>query len=125
MVKAMNLKSLIQRIQSIIADLNGLYKASKSPANYGKSQEINRRITLCKGKLRDYLEKVNNAGQGNIIIITYEILEHDNRKYTSTYINISKEDAKNLLEFRYMVKGLNIKILEIKETFTKIENPIL
>lgn len=120
----MNLRSLIQRIYSIIADLNNLIKASKLSSNYGKSQEINRRITLCKGKLKDYLEKVKNAGQGNIIKITYEILEYD-RKYTSTYINISKEDAKSLLEFRYMVKGLNIKILEIKESFTKIENPIL
>lgn len=124
MVKPINIKSLIQRVHSIIADLNNLIKASKSPANYGKSQEINRRIILCKGRLRDYLEKVKNAGQGNIISITYEILE-DNRKYLSTYINISKEDAKSLLEFRYMVKGLNIRILEIKETFTKIENPIL
>lgn len=124
MGQVINLKSLLHRVNSIIGDLNSLMKAQASANTYGKTQEISRRIALCKAKLKDYLEKVKNAGKGNIIYIEYIILDN-NRTYQSTYVNISKEDAKNLLEFIYRVKGINIKILEIRETFTSFENPIL
>lgn len=124
MGQVINLKSLLHRVNSIICDLNNLMKAQASANTYGKTQEISRRISLCKAKLKDYLEKVKNAGKGNIVYIEYIILDN-NRTYQSTYVNISKEDAKSLLEFVYMVKGINIKILEIRETYTSFENPIL
>lgn len=124
MGQVINLKSLLRKVNSIINDLNGLMKSQASANTYGRTQEVSRRISLCKAKLKDYLEKVKNAGKGNIVYIEYIILDN-NRTYQSTYVNISKEDAKSLLEFVYMVKGINIKILEIRETFTSFENPIL
>lgn len=91
--------------------------------NFAKSKSLSRLLSFRKSKLRHYLEQLKKYGQGNFVVITYEI---DDKKYFAAFTNIKRQEAVKILEFRAIAYfGKQIKILEIKDSSTSINNLIL
>lgn len=122
--KSLNLKSLISRINTNLQSIKKLKRDLElNRSNLAKSQNISRQLSFKKSKLRYYLEQFKRFGQGNIISVCYE---RGDKKYSATFTNITKSEAIEVLKFMSLMNyGEEIKILEIKNISTSINNLIL
>lgn len=123
MVKPINTSSsLISKINSILSEIRSLNSELSKNISIAKKNKIRRDLNFKKLSLRDYLKKLRDLGKGNIVEIYFEC---NNKKYVSTYTNISSKDAIEVLKFKAFMKNLEIKILEIKDIPTSINKIIL
>lgn len=122
--KSLNLKTLINRITTniqVIKDLKRNLELNKY--NLAKYKTLSRQLSFRKSKLRYYLEQFKKFGQGNYITVYYE---REGKKYSATFTNIKKAEAIEIVKFMALVNfNGQIKILEIKDISTSINNLIL
>lgn len=129
MVTPTKLHTLINKVKDISEEVNSERIQLNNPSlTPGKECQLRRSIALKQNKLKDYVNKVAHFGKGDIVKIIFEIYdEYHNRydRYKATYVNISIDDAKDLLTFQYMIKGKEIKILETEKIPTSINRLVL
>lgn len=114
-------KPLVDKIKQLILEIRSLKSDIFNENNsFATQQNKSRNLSFKQSKLKSYLKKFDNLGKGNIIRVSYEL---DGMKLTAVFTNISREDAVEILNFRALMVSSNIKILEIKEISTSINNP--
>ena len=112
------LKPTLNRIRSINEDLISIHHKLESNISYGVRNSLLKSAQLKKSQLKSLLKRVSNLTEGNIITIIFQV-EPNKDRYRKIYTNLSKEDAKLHLNLMSSFQGIDIKILEIKEVFTK------
>lgn len=111
-----NYLTLIKYNLDKIANINSQLSGNLKPSTQNR---LLRERSMCKNKIRHYLLKIKNLGQGNIIDIKFRL--EGNIMYAK-YVNITKDEATQLLKLNYRFLGKQIEILEIKEIITSIFN---
>lgn len=112
------LKPTLNRIRSINEDLINIHHKLEGNISYGVRNSLLKSAQLKKSQLKSLLKRVSNLTEGNIITIIFQV-EPNKDRYRKIYTNLSKEDAKLHLNLMSSFQGIDIKILEIKEVFTK------
>lgn len=116
-----NYLTLIKYNVDKVANINSQLSGKLKPSTQNR---LLRERLMYKNKIKHYLLKIKNMGQGTIILIRFRLVNLDSSlpcdEMFARYVNITKDEAKQLLELNYKGLGKNIEILEIKEIPTSI-----
>ena len=110
----MSVRNLILSIIDQSKELNSLELELSKTNNLGKRKSlINSKVFKLK-KLKHTMSTIDKIVNGNIITIRYSL---DEQVFQRKFVNISKRDV--ILLLKLTNSNHKIKILEIKEEFTK------
>ena len=116
-------KYLISRIREQNTLLDTLTNNRFSTNNLAIRDKLKSRINTVSEKRKHYLKQLRHKGEGTIIQVKYTI-SNDTQPSTEpknmNFINLTKEDARDLMEFWAEVNGSKLEILEIKEIEIKV-----
>lgn len=111
-------KYLISRIREQNTLLDTLTNNMFSTRNLAIRDKLKYRINAVSEKRKHYLKQLRHKGEGTIIQVKYKV--SDSEVKNMNFINLTKEDARDLMEFWAEVNGTKLEILEIKETEIKV-----
>ena len=111
----MSVRNLILSIIDQSKELNSLeLELSKTNNNLGKRNSLIKSKVFKLKKLKHTMSTIDKIVNGNIITIRYSL---DEQVFQRKFVNISKRDV--ILLLKLTNSNHKIKILEIKEEFTK------
>ena len=122
----MGLKELLILLDDTQTDLEVVLKAlaeARSKGKHGTQDIMSKRASMIRSKITYYQNKILGLGQGNILHISFKVIEENNfkvpKEFVHYYINITKEEGETLLNYWAATKGYKIQILEIKDISTQ------
>lgn len=110
----MSVRNLILSIIDQSKELNSLELELSKTNNLGKRNSLIKSKVFKLKKLKHIMSTIDKIVNGNIITIRYSL---DEQVFQRKFVNISKRDVILLLKLTNL--NHKIKILEIKEEFTK------
>ena len=110
----MSVRNLILSIIDQSKELNSLELELSKTNNLGKRNSLIKSKVFKLKKLKHTMNTIDRVINGNIITIRYSI---DEQVFQRKFVNISKRDV--ILLLKLTNSNHKIKILEIKEEFTK------
>lgn len=110
----MSVRNLILSIIDQSKELNSLELELSKTNNLGKRNSLIKSKVFKLKKLKHTMSTIDKIVNGNIITIRYSL---DEQVFQRKFVNISKRDVILLLKLTNSTH--KIKILEIKEEFTK------
>lgn len=110
----MSVRNLILSIIDQSKELNSLELELSKTNNLGKRNSLIKSKVFKLKKLKHTMSTIDKIVNGNIITIRYSL---DERVFQRKFVNISKRDV--ILLLKLTNSNHKIKILEIKEEFTK------
>jgi transcriptional regulator of heat shock response len=110
----MSVRNLILSIIDQSKELNSLELELSKTNNLGKRNSLIKSKVFKLKKLKHTMSTIDKIVNGNIITIRYSL---DEQVFQRKFVNISKRDVIFLLKLTN--SNHKIKILEIKEEFTK------
>lgn len=116
-------KYLISRVKEHNNLLDNLTKAKRETRNKTLSYKLSTRIGLLSEKRRHYLKLLRHKGEGTLIQARYTISNGEippTEEKNIAFVNITKDDARDLLNFWAELSNSKIEILEIKEIEIKV-----
>lgn len=110
----MSVRNLILSIIDQSKELNSLELELSKTNNLGKRNSLIKSRVFKLKKLKHTMSTIDKIVNGNIITIRYSL---DEQVFQRKFVNISKRDV--ILLLKLTNSNHKIKILEIKEEFTK------
>lgn len=110
----MSVRNLILSIIDQSKELNSLELELSKTNNLGKRNSLIKSRVFKLKKLKHTMSTIDRIVNGNIITIRYSL---DEQVFQRKFVNISKRDV--ILLLKLTNSNHKIKILEIKEEFTK------
>ena len=110
----MSVRNLILSIIDQSKGLNSLELELSKTNNLGKKNSLIKSKVFKLKKLKHTMSTIDKIVNGNIITIRYSL---DEQVFQRKFVNISKRDV--ILLLKLTNSNYKIKILEIKEEFTK------
>lgn len=110
----MSVRNLILSIIDQSKELNSLELELSKTNNLGKRNSLIKSKVFKLKKLKHTMSTIDRIVNGNIITIRYSL---DEQVFQRKFVNISKRDV--ILLLKLTNSNYKIKILEIKEEFTK------
>lgn len=110
----MSVRNLILSIIDQSKELNSLELELSKTNNLGKRNSLIKSKVFKLKKLKHIMSTIDKIVNGNIITIRYSL---DEQVFQRKFVNISKRDV--ILLLKLTNSNHKIKILEIKEEFTK------
>lgn len=110
----MSVRNLILSIIDQFKELNSLELELSKTNNLGKRNSLIKSKVFKLKKLKHTMSTIDKIVNGNIITIRYSL---DEQVFQRKFVNISKRDV--ILLLKLTNSNHKIKILEIKEEFTK------
>lgn len=110
----MSVRNLILSIINQSKELNSLELELSKTNNLGKRNSLIKSKVFKLKKLKHTMSTIDKIVNGNIITIRYSL---DEQVFQRKFVNISKRDV--ILLLKLTNSNHKIKILEIKEEFTK------
>lgn len=110
----MSVRNLILSIIDQSKELKSLELELSKTNNLGKRNSLIKSKVFKLKKLKHTMSTIDRIVNGNIIIIRYSL---DEQVFQRKFVNISKRDV--ILLLKLTNSNHKIKILEIKEEFTK------
>lgn len=110
----MSVRNLILSIIDQSKELNSLELELSKTNNLGKRNSLIKSKVFKLRKLKHTMSTIDKIVNGNIITIRYSL---DEQVFQRKFVNISKRDV--ILLLKLTNSNHKIKILEIKEEFTK------
>ena len=110
----MSVRNLILSIIDQSKELNSLELELSKTNNLGKINSLIKSKVFKLKKLKHTMSTIDKIVNGNIITIRYSL---DEQVFQRKFVNISKRDV--ILLLKLTNSNHKIKILEIKEEFTK------
>lgn len=110
----MSVRNLILSIIDQSKELNSLELELSKTNNLGKRNSLIKSKVFKLKKLKHTISTIDKIVNGNIITIRYSL---DEQVFQRKFVNISKRDV--ILLLKLTNSNHKIKILEIKEEFTK------
>lgn len=110
----MSVRNLILSIIDQSKELNSLELELSKTDNLGKRNSLIKSKVFKLKKLKHTMSTIDKIVNGNIITIRYSL---DEQVFQRKFVNISKRDV--ILLLKLTNSNHKIKILEIKEEFTK------
>lgn len=110
----MSVRNLILSIIDHSKELNSLELELSKTNNLGKRNSLIKSKVFKLKKLKHTMSTIDKIVNGNIITIRYSL---DEQVFQRKFVNISKRDV--ILLLKLTNSNHKIKILEIKEEFTK------
>ena len=110
----MSVRNLILSIIDQSKELNSLELELSKTNNLGKRNSLIKSKVFKLKKLKHTMSTIDKIVNGNIITIRYSL---DEQVFQRKFVNISKRDV--ILMLKLTNSNHKIKILEIKEEFTK------
>lgn len=110
----MSVRNLILSIIDQSKELNSLELELSKTNNLGKRNSLIKSKVFKLKKLKHTISTIDKIVNGNIITIRYSL---DEQVFQRKFVNISKRDV--ILLLKLTNSNYKIKILEIKEEFTK------
>jgi transcriptional regulator of heat shock response len=110
----MSVRNLILSIIDQSRELNSLELELSKTNNLGKRNSLIKSKVFKLKKLKHTMSTIDKIVNGNIITIRYSL---DEQVFQRKFVNISKRDV--ILLLKLTNSNHKIKILEIKEEFTK------
>ena len=110
----MSVRNLILSIIDQSKELNSLELELSKTNNLGKRNSLIKSKVFKLKKLKHTMSTIDKIVNGNIITIRYSL---DEQVFQRKFVNISKRDV--ILLLKLTDSNHKIKILEIKEEFTK------
>jgi hypothetical protein len=110
----MSVRNLILSIIDQSKELNSLELELSKTNNLGKRNSLIKSKVFKLKKLKHTMSTIDKIVNGNIITIRYSL---DEQVFQRKFVNISKRDV--ILLLKLTNSNHKIKILEIKEEFTK------
>lgn len=110
----MSVRNLILSIIDQSKELNSLELELSKTNNLGKRNSLIKSKVFKLKKLKHTMSTIDKIVNGNIITIRYSL---DEQVFQRKFVNISKRDV--ILLLKLTNSSHKIKILEIKEEFTK------
>lgn len=110
----MSVRNLIPSIIDQSKELNSLELELSKTNNPGKRNSLIKSKVFKLKKLKHTMSTIDKIVNGNIITIRYSL---DEQVFQRKFVNISKRDV--ILLLKLTNSNHKIKILEIKEEFTK------
>lgn len=110
----MSVRNLILSIIDQSKKLNSLELELSKTNNLGKRNSLIKSKVFKLKKLKHTMSTIDRIVNGNIITIRYSL---DEQVFQRKFVNISKRDV--ILLLKLTNSNYKIKILEIKEEFTK------
>lgn len=110
----MSVRNLILNIIDQSKELNSLELELSKTNNLGKRNSLIKSKVFKLKKLKHTMSTIDKIVNGNIITIRYSL---DEQVFQRKFVNISKRDV--ILLLKLTNSNHKIKILEIKEEFTK------
>lgn len=110
----MSVRNLILSIINQSKELNSLELELSKTNNLGKRNSLIKSKVFKLKKLKHTISTIDKIVNGNIITIRYSL---DEQVFQRKFVNISKRDV--ILLLKLTNSNHKIKILEIKEEFTK------
>lgn len=123
-----SVKYLISRIR----EYNNLINALNSQYDYlfrsrsSRRAKVYNRIKELSNKRKFLLEQLRHKGEGTISVVTYLSSplnpgpDGNLIRKEATFINLSRQEIKDLLDFWGSISQVKVEILEIKETEIKV-----
>ena len=111
----MSVRNLILSIIDQSKELNSLELELSKTNNLGKRNSLIKSKVFKLKKLKHTMSTIDKIVNGNIITIRYSL---DEQVFQRKFVNISKRDV--ILLLKLTNSNHKIKILEIKEEFTKV-----
>lgn len=112
----MSVRNLILSIIDQSKELKSLELELSKTNNLGKRNSLIKSKVFKLKKLKHTMSTIDRIVNGNIITIRYSL---DEQVFQRKFVNISKRDVILLLKLTMTNSNHKIKILEIKEEFTK------
>ena len=111
------LQRIIDNIELVRLRREEYYKASPK----GKGL-IQKELNILKGRLKDMVQDISNAGKGNISKVTYAITNSEGTKtFEEEFIGLDEDEIKKLFEVRkFFTAASNYEILRIEKYHTQI-----
>lgn len=110
----MSVRNLILSIIDQSKELKSLELELSKTNNFGKRNSLIKSKVFKLKKLKHTMSTIDRIVNGNIITIRYSL---DEQVFQRKFVNISKRDV--ILLLKLTNSNYKIKILEIKEEFTK------
>ena len=117
----MTVKSIINKIESLISEVSLIHQQLNTPLSRGKRQEYRVRLISKQGALKAYHSQLNDMFKGNQVYVKFSVPKPGQvilEVYEITFSNLSKDDVVQLLQYKF---GPKVNILEIKDTPTLLK----
>lgn len=127
-MEEMNLRTIIQGIQSILKDMEYTqymiqYMIKVTPHKRGKYQTHVIHLQYLKRRLKDFKGRLDKKLKGTISTVKFKYVNYsDGREMVAeqTFVNLTEQEIKDALELGAILENASIEILEIKEIPTSI-----
>lgn len=117
-------KYLISRIKEHSTMLENLINAKRSTNNISVRYKLSSRIGHLNEKRNYYLKLLRHKGEGTLVQVRYTSFNDKSsegtKEKTLSFVNISKDDARDLIQFWGDLSESTLEILEIKEIEIKV-----
>lgn len=123
-MEEMNLRTIIQGIQSILKDMEYTQYMIKvtPPHKRGKYQTHVIHLQYLKRRLKDFKSRLDKKLKGTISTVKFKYVNSDGREMIAeqTFVNLTQQEIHDALELGATLENASIEILEIKEIPTSI-----
>lgn len=124
-MEEMNLRTIIQGIQSILKDMEYTQYMIKvtPPHKRGKYQTHVIHFQYLKRRLKDFKSRLDKKLKGTISTVKFKYVNYsDGREMIAeqTFVNLTQQEIHDALELGATLENASIEILEIKEIPTSI-----
>lgn len=123
-MEEMNLRTIIQGIQSILKDMEYTQYMIKvtPPYKRGKYQTHVIHLQYLKRRLKDFKSRLDKKLKGTISTVKFKYVNSDRREMIAeqTFVNLTQQEIHDALELGATLENASIEILEIKEIPTSI-----
>lgn len=123
-MEEMNLRTIIQGIQSILKDMEYTQYMIKvtPPHKRGKYQTHVIHLQYLKRRLKDFKSRLDKKLRGTISTVKFKYVNSDGREMIAeqTFVNLTQQEIQDALELGATLENASIEILEIKEIPTSI-----
>lgn len=123
-MEEMNLRTIIQGIQSILKDMEYTQYMIKvtPPHKTGKYQTHVIHLKYLKRRLKDFKSRLDKKLRGTISTVKFKYVNSDGHEMLAeqTFVNLTQQEIQDALELGATLENASIEILEIKEIPTSI-----
>lgn len=123
-MEEMNLKTILQGIQSILKDMEYTQYMIKvtPPHKTGKYQTHVIHLRYLKRRLKDFKSRLDKKLKGTISTVKFKYVNSEGKEMLAeqTFVNLTEQEIQDALELGATLENAKIEILEIKEIPTSI-----
>lgn len=123
-MEEMNLRTIIQGIQTVLKDMEYTRYMIKvtPPHKTGKYQTHVIHLKYLKRRLSDFKSRLNKKLKGTISTVKFKYVNSESKEIIAeqTFVNLTQQEIQEALELWATLENASIEILEIKEIPTSI-----